>query len=47
MRVEAPEDLPSLPAAVEVAVYRMTQEAPTNVVRHAGAVHIGLLAPKR
>ncbi|WP_375431985.1 sensor histidine kinase [uncultured Friedmanniella sp.] len=31
------EPLPALPAAVEVAAYRIASEAVTNVVRHAGA----------
>ncbi len=35
--VEAPDDLPALPAAVEVAAYRIIQEALANVVHHAGA----------
>jgi two-component system NarL family sensor kinase len=35
--IEAPEDLPPLPAAVEVACYRIAREAITNIVRHAQA----------
>jgi signal transduction histidine kinase len=35
--VEAPESLPPLPAAVEVATYHIAREAMTNVVRYAGA----------
>jgi signal transduction histidine kinase len=31
------EQMPPLPAAVEVAAFRITTEAVTNVVRHAGA----------
>jgi len=35
--VDAPTTLPPLPAAVEIAGYRIVLEALSNVLRHAGA----------
>lgn len=39
VELAAPDDLSTLPAAYEVAVYRIVSEGLTNVVRHAGATH--------
>jgi signal transduction histidine kinase len=41
--VLAPDPMPPLPAAVEVAVFRIVQEALTNVARHAEARHASVL----
>jgi two-component system NarL family sensor kinase len=37
VEVIGPDSLPDLPAAVEVAAFRIAAEAVTNVVRHSGA----------
>lgn len=39
IQFQAPETLPVLSAAVEVAAYRIIQEALTNIIRHAQAQH--------
>ena len=40
VQLDVPEDLPPLPAAVEVAAYRIITEAMTNAARHSGATSI-------
>ncbi|GAA3579649.1 hypothetical protein GCM10022419_071410 [Nonomuraea rosea] len=42
VRTELPGALPALPAATEVAAYRIAAEALTNAVRHSGAGRIEL-----
>ena len=42
--LDLPDQHPPLPAAVEVAAYRVTQEAITNIVRHAAAKSCGVSA---
>ncbi|NRN65981.1 Two component signal transduction histidine kinase [Kibdelosporangium sp. 4NS15] len=38
--VEAPADMPELPAAVEVAAYRISTEALNNAAKHSGAENV-------
>jgi signal transduction histidine kinase len=51
IHVDAPKQLEPLPAAVEVAIFRIAQEAMTNVVRHAKAqtcwLRLSIDAPAR
>ena len=41
--LDVPEQVPALPAAVEVATYRIATEALTNVVRHSRATDAAVL----
>lgn len=40
--VDAPAELPEIPAAIEVAAFRIVQEALNNVIRHAQARHCAI-----
>jgi signal transduction histidine kinase len=42
--VDVPEGLPRLPPSIELAAYRVVQEALANVLRHAGASRLSLAA---
>ena len=42
--IDVPEGLPRLPPSIELAAYRVVQEALANVLRHAGASRVSLAA---
>jgi signal transduction histidine kinase len=43
IEMESPDQLPALPAAVEVACYLIVQEALANVIRHSGKNHCKIM----
>jgi signal transduction histidine kinase len=47
VQVEARLGLIRLPADVETAVYRIVQEALTNVVKHANARHVSVVLTRK
>ena len=47
MQVEARLGDERLPADVETALYRIVQEALTNVVKHAGAAHVSVVVTRK
>ncbi len=42
--IDVPERLPRLPPPIELAVYRVVQEAIANVIRHSGATRLSVAA---
>ncbi len=42
-----PEDAPRLPATIEVSLYRIAQEAVTNILRHANATEVSLILMRK
>ena len=47
VQVEARLGAQRLPADVETALYRIVQEALTNVVKHAGAAHVSIVLTRK